>query len=81
MLRQILVGDTERVLLIRNKRFDNILGPGEYRLFTLMRGIELERHNVKSLIFASKGRKKKEAPLARYRTLPRPAARYYYHQT
>src|SRR6478752_2241942 len=53
MLRRILVGDNERVLLIRNKRFEDILGPGEYRLFTLFRGIELERYNIKALVFAS----------------------------
>ena len=30
---------------------------------------------------AVEGRKKKEAPLTRYRTLPRTAADYYCHQT
>src|SRR5258707_6594621 len=53
MLRRILVGDNERVLLIRNKRFENILGPGEYRLLRLFRGIELERYNTKALVFTS----------------------------
>ena len=53
MLRRILVGDNERVLLIRNKRFANILAPGEYRLITLLQGIEIERHSVKPLLFTS----------------------------
>ena len=30
MFRRILVGDNERVLLIRKKRFADILAPGEY---------------------------------------------------
>jgi regulator of protease activity HflC (stomatin/prohibitin superfamily) len=51
MLRRILVGDNERVLLIRKKRFVNILGPGEYWMLTL--GVELECHETKGLVFAS----------------------------
>jgi regulator of protease activity HflC (stomatin/prohibitin superfamily) len=50
MLRRILVGDNERVLVIRKRRFAEILGPGEYWMFTLGRSIELEFHNVKSLV-------------------------------
>ena len=53
MLRRVLVGDNERVLLIRNKRFADILAPGEYWLFVLGRDIQLERHNIKSLAFSS----------------------------
>ena len=30
MFSRILVGDNERVLIARNKRFSEILGPGEY---------------------------------------------------
>ena len=47
------MGDNERALLIRNKRFSKILGPGEYWLFTLGAEIELERHNIKDLVFNS----------------------------
>ena len=43
MIRRILVGDNERVLLIRKRRFADILAPGEYFVFTLGRGIETER--------------------------------------
>jgi regulator of protease activity HflC (stomatin/prohibitin superfamily) len=53
MFTRILVGDNERVLLIRNKRFSQILGPGEYRIFTPFQGIETERFNTASLIFTS----------------------------
>src|ERR1051326_889243 len=53
MFRRILVGDNERVVLIRKKRFADILVPGEYWIFTLGRHIEFERHNVKSLVFTS----------------------------
>jgi regulator of protease activity HflC (stomatin/prohibitin superfamily) len=53
MFTRIVVGDNERVLLARNKRFSQILGPGEYWIFTLGRGIEQERHNIRDLAFAS----------------------------
>jgi regulator of protease activity HflC (stomatin/prohibitin superfamily) len=33
MLRRILVGENERVLVTRKRRFEKILGPGEYWLF------------------------------------------------
>src|SRR5271165_7018627 len=53
MFRRILVGDNERVLLIRKKRFADILAPGEYWIFMLGRHVELERHNTKPLVFTS----------------------------
>src|SRR5260370_32764747 len=53
MFRGVLVGDNERVLLIRKKRFADILAPGEYWIFTLGQNIELERASVKGLVFAS----------------------------
>jgi len=53
MYRRILVGDNERVLLIRKKRLADILAPGEYWIFTLGRGIELQRHNIQALVFTS----------------------------
>jgi len=53
LFRRILVGDNERVLVIRKRRFSTILAPGEYRIFTLGRGVEFERHNTKELILCS----------------------------
>ena len=53
MFRRILVGDNERVFVIRKRRFAGILAPGEYWIFTLGRGVEFERHNIKELILAS----------------------------
>ena len=53
MVRRVLVGDNERVLLIRKKRLADILAPGEYWIFTLGRNIELERYNIKDPVFAS----------------------------
>ena len=53
MFRRILVGDNERVLVIRKRRFAGILAPGEYLMFTLGRGIEFERHNVKQSMLSS----------------------------
>jgi regulator of protease activity HflC (stomatin/prohibitin superfamily) len=53
MFRRILVGDNERALVIRKKRLADILGPGEYWMFTLGRGIEVDFFNVKTPLFAS----------------------------
>src|SRR5215831_2093163 len=52
MLRRILIGDNERVLVIRKRRFAEILGPGERWMVTLGRGIELQRHNIRDLVYA-----------------------------
>ena len=69
--RRILVGDQGRVLLIRNERFEEILGPGEYWVWTLGRKIEAETYNVRSLVF--------DNPWADYLAKERPevAARYF----
>jgi len=53
MFRRVLVGDNERVLLIRNKRLSDILAPGEYWIFTLGRGIALERFGIQAQAFTS----------------------------
>jgi regulator of protease activity HflC (stomatin/prohibitin superfamily) len=53
MFRRIVVGDNERVLVIRERRFAEILEPGVYWIFTLGRGLQFERHNVRDLVFAS----------------------------
>ena len=52
MLRRILIGDNERVLVIRKRRFAAILEPGERWIFTLAQEIELERYNVRDLVYA-----------------------------
>jgi regulator of protease activity HflC (stomatin/prohibitin superfamily) len=51
MLRRVLVGDNERVLLIRKGRFAEILGPGEYWIVGL--SVEALRYNVRDLVFSS----------------------------
>jgi regulator of protease activity HflC (stomatin/prohibitin superfamily) len=51
MLRRILVGDNERVLVIRKKRFWKILGPGDY--WVLSRDVELETFSTREPVFAS----------------------------
>src|SRR4029077_4183665 len=51
MLRKIFVGDNERDLVIRKRRFETILGPGEYWLFTL--GLELIRLNINPQVFVN----------------------------
>src|SRR6478736_9975923 len=52
MFRRILIGDNERVLVIRKRRFGEILEPGERWMFTLGRGIELDRRNVRELVYS-----------------------------
>jgi regulator of protease activity HflC (stomatin/prohibitin superfamily) len=51
MLRRILIGDNERVLVIRKRRFAEILEPGERWMFTLGRGVQLESRNVRELVY------------------------------
>jgi regulator of protease activity HflC (stomatin/prohibitin superfamily) len=51
MLRRVLVGDNERVFIIRKGRFEDILAPGEYWVTGM--GVELERHNISQLVLAS----------------------------
>src|SRR5215472_5799558 len=51
MIRRILVGDNERVLLIRKKRLSEILGPGEYWIFAFGRFVEVERYSIKDIAF------------------------------
>jgi len=69
MIRRILIGDNERVLAIRKRRFAGILGPGERWLFG--RKIELKTCNVRDLVFSDEW--------ADYiaNRLPEVAARYF----
>ena len=53
MLRRILVGDTERYLVFRNKRLIRILGPGVYWFLNLSGPLYFERHNVRDVAFTS----------------------------
>jgi regulator of protease activity HflC (stomatin/prohibitin superfamily) len=55
MLRRILIGDNERVLVIRKRRFAEILEPGERWMFTLGREIELQRINVRDFLVYAGG--------------------------
>jgi len=50
MLQHVLIGDNERILVIRKRRFVEILGPGERWLFG--RGVQLVAHSVREPIFA-----------------------------
>ena len=52
MLRRILIGDNERVLVIRKRRFAEVLEPGERWMFTLGQGVELVRSNVRELVYS-----------------------------
>ena len=48
MIRRVLIGDNERVLVIRKRRFETILGPGEHWVFG--RDVELVRAKVSDLV-------------------------------
>src|SRR5579862_1546608 len=50
MLRHVFVGDNERVLVIRKRRFAEILGPGDRWIFG--RDVQLITYNVRDLVFA-----------------------------
>jgi regulator of protease activity HflC (stomatin/prohibitin superfamily) len=50
MLHRIVVGENERVLVTRQRRFADILGPGQYCIFG--RDVGLAPHNVRDLVFA-----------------------------
>jgi regulator of protease activity HflC (stomatin/prohibitin superfamily) len=71
MLRRVFVGDTERVFLIRNGRFEDLLGPGDYWILGF--GVELERHDVKELVLMSEWKeflaKERWAIVSRYFTM------------
>ncbi len=48
-IRRVLVGDQERVLVIRKGRFERVLVPGEYWLFGA--GVDVERRNVSEMVY------------------------------
>ncbi len=50
MFRRILIGDNERVLVTRKRRFAEILEPGERWMVTV--GRQFERYNVRDLVYA-----------------------------
>jgi regulator of protease activity HflC (stomatin/prohibitin superfamily) len=46
MFRKVVVGDAERALVYRNKRLEQVLGPGVHRLFALAGRLEVVLHNA-----------------------------------
>jgi regulator of protease activity HflC (stomatin/prohibitin superfamily) len=50
MIRRILIGDNERALVIRNRRFQDILGAGEY--WMLSYGLQLVRATVSDMTYS-----------------------------
>jgi regulator of protease activity HflC (stomatin/prohibitin superfamily) len=53
IFRRILVGDQNRVLLIRKGRFARMLEPGEYWIWTLAGAVETVTFNINDLTFES----------------------------
>jgi hypothetical protein len=52
--KRIVVNGQERILISKNGRFGGILTPGEYQMF-IASGVylELERHDLRHLVFQS----------------------------
>ena len=52
--KRIFVGDQERVLVVKNGRFETIIEPGDYRLFeSPLATVAIETYNVRNLVFQS----------------------------
>lgn len=49
--RRILVGDQERILLIRNGSFVRVLEPGAHIIWNFGGVLEFERHDVSAVVF------------------------------
>ena len=46
LMLRVTVKDGERAFLMRNGRFEQVLGPGRHRLFDPLRGLAVELHQV-----------------------------------
>jgi regulator of protease activity HflC (stomatin/prohibitin superfamily) len=46
LMLRLTVKDGERAFLMRNGRFERVLGPGRHRLFDPLRGLSVELHNA-----------------------------------
>ena len=53
MIRRIVAGDHERIVMARNGRFEAILGPGTYWMLTVGSRLQVERHSVRNPEFVS----------------------------
>jgi hypothetical protein len=54
MLRKVVVGDAERGLVYRNKRFQRVLVPGVHWLFAWTGDFEVTMHNIAIAEYAGK---------------------------
>jgi len=52
--QRVVVGDGERVLVYRNRRFERVLVPGVYRLWSWFDQVEVRRFEVASVEYAGK---------------------------
>src|SRR5262249_30176375 len=46
LMLRLTVKDGERAFLMRNGRFERVLGPGRHKFFDPLRGLAVELHNV-----------------------------------
>src|SRR4249919_543175 len=54
ILRKVVVGDAERGLVYRNKRFQQVLAPGVHWLFAWTGSLEVVMHNIAVAEYAGK---------------------------
>ena len=54
MIRKIVVGDAERALVYRNRRFERVLAPGVHRIASLFDSVEVVLHNIAIAEYNSK---------------------------
>ena len=45
MNRKLVIGDAERALIYRNRRFERVLGPGVHRVRALFDQVDIALHN------------------------------------
>lgn len=54
MFQKVVIGDAERGLVYKNRRFDYVLAPGVYRLTSLIDSLEVNVHNITGVEYTGK---------------------------
>ena len=54
MFQKVVIGDAERGLVYKNRRFDYVLSPGVYRLKSFINSLEVTVHNITGVEYTGK---------------------------
>ena len=54
MFQKVVIGDAERGLVYKNRRFDYVLSPGVYRLKSFINSLEVNVHNITGVEYTGK---------------------------